>query len=465
MSASPGRRLVLLVAAGMLQLAAWAWIRSLGDLSLHMDGLWLALVPMLVGYGLAAWLLLAEGGTIPYALRIICAVAVCSRLLLLDTAPSLSDDIYRYVWDARVQAAGLNPYAQAPEDEALIGLRTEDWSKINHRELVTVYPPVAQWFFLAAQRLVPGVTGMKGALVLCDLLLFFVLWRWLLARGQDGRRLLLYAWHPLPVLEIAGNGHVDILGVLGLCVALLWLHQGRHHAATWALSAAVLSKLIPILCAAAFWQHLGATHSRGWQRALDPRPRRVLLWIPVLVLAAYLPFADAGAPMWTGLSAYASKWRFNDSVFGLVYSLISDPKPGWEWDDGALRSARWLCLAAVAVVMTALALRRNADPAAMCATVLGTQLLLAPTVHPWYLLWVLPFTVLHASAAWVAFSWLVLLAYHVLGDFRSTGVWHESWWIRGLEYLPVYLLLAGAPLWRRRRSGRWNSRAAAASAQ
>jgi alpha-1,6-mannosyltransferase len=433
--------------AGGLHLAAWAWIGNLGDLSLHITELWWALVPILLGYALAAWLVLADGGPIPYAMRIIGGIAVCSRLLLLDTTPTLSDDIYRYVWDGHVQAAGLNPYSYAPEDEALIELRNDDWVKINHAELVTVYPPVAQWFFHGVQHFTPGVTGMKAALVVCDVLLLLVLWRWLLARRQDGRRVLLYAWHPLPVLEIAGNGHVDVLGVLAVCLALLWLHQGRYHAGVWALAAAVLSKLIPILCAAAFWQHLARPESAGWLRALDPRPRLVLLWIPALVIVAYMPFLDAGASMWTGLSAYASKWRFNDSAFGLVYRLLSDPKPGWQWDDEALRTARWVCLATVALVMAWQALRRHADPAAICATVMGTQLLLSPTVHPWYLLWVLPFMVLHAIPAWIAFSWLVLLAYHVLGEYRSTGVWHESEWIRVLQYLPVYLLLAWSPLW------------------
>ena len=82
---------------------------------------------------------------------------------------------------------------------------------------------------------------------------------------------------------------------------------------------------------------------------------------------------------------------------------------------------------------------------------LGAHLLLSPTVHPWYLLWVLPFLALRANLAWMAFSWLVLLAYHVLGDYRATGVWQESGWIRLVEYSPVYLLLLW-PLWGRLRA-------------
>lgn len=452
---TPGVRTAGLLLAGALQLGAWVVVRHLGDLSMHVHGLWWALLPILAGYGLAAWLL-HEGGQIPRAMIVIIGVAVCGRLLLLDTAPSLSDDIYRYLWDGRVQVAGLNPYADPPEHDDLAGLRDDDWSRINHRELVTVYPPVAQWFFLLVQRLEPGVAGMKAALVICDLLLVLVLWRWLELRGQDGRRVLLYAWHPLPVLEIAGNGHVDVLGSLWLCAALLWLHRKRHHAAAWALAAATLSKMIPLLCAAAFWRWLAPGQGGLLRRAFDPRPRLCLLWVPVLVIIAYLPFAGAGSSMWTGLSAYVAKWRFNDSAYGLVYSFLSDPKPGWEWDDEALLTARWVCLGVLALVTAWTALRRDDDTAAACATVLGVQLLLAPTVHPWYMLWVLPFLVLRTSWAWMALSWLVFLSYDVLVDYQITGVWRESGWIRALEYIPVYLLLLWS-LWDRQRTGPRNT--------
>lgn len=461
MNLTPRWRLAGLILSGCLQLCAWGYVRHLGDLSLHIHQLWWALVPILAGYGLAAWLL-HNAAQIPRATLIICAVALCSRLILLDTTPSLSDDIYRYLWDGRVHTAGLNPYAHAPDDETLTRLRDDDWSRVNHPELVTVYPPVAQWFFYGVYLLAPSVTGMKASLVVCDLLLILVLWRWLKARGQQDWRVLLYAWHPLPVLEIAGNGHVDILGVLWLCIGLLWLRHRWRLVASWALAAAVLSKMIPLLCVGVFWQRLAPAQGGFWRRTFNPRPRLMLIWVPVLVVAAYLVFADAGAAMCSGLSAYATKWRANDSAFGVVYALLSDPKPGWEWDDEALLTARWLCLGLVALVALGTALRR-ADAAAACSSVLGAQLLLAPTVHPWYLLWLLPFLVLRATPAWIAFSWLVLLAYEVHGSYRTTGVWQESEWIRMLEYLPVYLLLLWG-VWTGWRSRPRNADAIATSA-
>ena len=443
-----------LLAAALLGLAC-ARLRQLGDLGAAVPEMGWALALALVGYCLAAWLVLRRPDSLPTrAGALVMGGAILFRLLLLDTTPSLSDDIYRYLWDARVQAAGHNPYAQAPDAEALADLRDADWARINHPEIITVYPPLAQWFFRGVGIAAPGVTGLKAALVLCDLALIAGLWRLLCLRGGDPRQVVLYAWHPLPVLEVAGNGHVDILGVALLVLALLLLLRGSRHGAAGALAAAVLGKLIPVLAVAAFWRHWSPGHAQLWRRWLDPVARWPLVWVPVAVALGYAPYLDAGPGMWSGLHTFAAKWRFNDSLYGLVYSAISDPKPGWQWDDEALLTARWACLGGLCLVGF-LAMSRWRDPVRITAAILGAQLLLSPTVHPWYLLWLLPFVALIPSAPWLAFSWLALLAYQVLHGYRATGVWELATWVRWVEYVPVYALLAraGLPAFRRWRGG------------
>ena len=436
------RRAGLLVSGAVLA-AVFLWMRAAGDLGGQVPRLWLALLPAAGAYAYAGWLVLRSPGSPARGAAIVGGFAVLFRLLLLDTDPSLSDDIYRYLWDARVQAAGGNPYAQAPDAASLERLRDEDWRRINHPELVTVYPPVAQWLFLAAHLVWPGATGLKAALVLCDLLLIAVLWRLLRARGQRPERVLLYAWHPLPVIEIAGNGHVDVLGITLMMLALLLLVEGRRHGAVLTLTAAVLAKAVPALCLAAFWRHWAPPDSRAWRRWLDPRPRWPLVWVPAGVAAAFLPYAEAGAATWSGLRAFAVKWRHNDSLYGLVYSLIADPRPGWDWDDGALMVARWICLGALAAVTVAAAACWR-DPLRGAAAAMAALLLLSPVVHPWYVLWVLAFVPMLASPPWVAFSWLVFLGYQVLVPYRSSGVWQPAEWVVWAEYGPVYLLLAWA---------------------
>ena len=84
--------------------------------------------------------------------------------------PRTSDDAYRYVWDGRVQAAGINPYRYAPADPALAELRDDAiFPKINRAEYaVTIYPPVAQMFFFLVTRLGENVTTMRLAMLGCE---------------------------------------------------------------------------------------------------------------------------------------------------------------------------------------------------------------------------------------------------------------------------------------------------------
>ena len=144
--------------------------------------------------------------------------------------------------------------------------------------------------------------------------------------------------------------------------------------------------------------------------------------------AACLPYAGAGAATWSGLSAFAVKWRHNDSLYGLVYSLIADPRPGWEWDDGALLAARWICLGALAAVTVAAAACWR-DPVCGAAAAMAALLLLSPVVHPWYVLWVLAFVPMLPSPPWVALSWLAFLGYQVLVPYRTSGVWQPAEWV------------------------------------
>src|SRR5262249_30658238 len=143
-------------------------------------------------------------------------LAALWRVPLLLSPPPLSTDVYRYVWDGRLQHLGYDPYTVIPDDPAVAKLHDRETQQMNHRSLPTPYPPVAEFFFRLATWPSTSVRTMKAALVLCDALLVIVLLRWLDASGRDAVRVLGYAWNPLVALEVAGNGHVDVLGALFL---------------------------------------------------------------------------------------------------------------------------------------------------------------------------------------------------------------------------------------------------------
>src|SRR5215510_5077841 len=100
--------------------------------------------------------------------------------------PRLSTDIYRYIWDGRLQGAGVNPYLYIPVDVRIAGLRDDSiYPNINRKEYAhTIYPPVAQMFFFAVTRVTQNIPGFKGVLVLLDLVTVGLVVATLRAIGQ-----------------------------------------------------------------------------------------------------------------------------------------------------------------------------------------------------------------------------------------------------------------------------------------
>ena len=137
--------------------------------------------------------------------------------------PRLSTDIYRYIWDGRVQAAGINPYLYLPVDPRLAKLCDEAiYPNINRKEYAhTIYPPVAQLFFFALTRITQSVTGFKACLVVIDLITVGLVAAALRAVGQPAERVIAYAWHPLPIVEFGASGHIDALMICFIALALL----------------------------------------------------------------------------------------------------------------------------------------------------------------------------------------------------------------------------------------------------
>ena len=194
----------------------------------------------------------------------ILGLAAIMRAMLLF-APPHSTDIYRYVWDGRVQADGINPYLYIPEDPALAHLRDDGdiYPHINRRSYApTIYPPAAQIVFAAVAHIAQTVTMMKAAMLAFEALAIGAILALLKARAMPLAFVALYAWHPLALWEVAGSGHVDIVGVALLLVSLLLAERGNRIAAGFALGAAFLAKYLPPCAGAGDLAAMGLEVSR-----------------------------------------------------------------------------------------------------------------------------------------------------------------------------------------------------------
>src|SRR6476660_788912 len=196
----------------------------------------LVLIQLVIYFGVA-WLSLRTKDS---KRLLVCGLifAALFRLSILFSPPYLSDDIYRYVWDGRVQSAGINPYRYIPADESLAKLRDDKiYPNINRRDYArTIYPPVAEGAFLLITRFSESVTWMKTVMVGSEAITVWALIQLLVSFGFARQRVLIYAWHPLIVWEFAGSGHLDAMVIAFIALALL-AHQKRRETLTGVLLA------------------------------------------------------------------------------------------------------------------------------------------------------------------------------------------------------------------------------------
>ena len=366
----------------------------------------------LFGVAFAAQLvaLVAARGIRPRPLAALLLLAVGWRALLVAAPPLLSNDINRYVWEGRVQAHGGNPYrwGDRPEAARWLALRDAVWQGLNHKDYTAVYPPLFQLATRAVVSVHDSFTAMKAFLVLCELATLGALAALLRRRRQPPERLLVLAWSPLALVEIAGSGHNEAFAMLWLTLALLALAAGRPLLSALLVGAGFMAKFLPGLVAAAW-----ARRYRWWHVAAAG----------ALAAALVVPFLSGRETMLLSLSKYSEFWTFNETLFAPLAGLLGHA--------GAVRAGGLLSLGLALV----LAWRRS-EPVAAATLVVVATLLLSPNVLPWYALWLLPLLVLREEPAALLFTGTVSLAYLVYPGWQSGEPWHLGWGWRLLEYAP-----------------------------
>ncbi|HZQ70916.1 MAG TPA: glycosyltransferase 87 family protein [Terriglobales bacterium] len=336
-----------------------------------------------------------------------------SAFLLMRPGPD--DDIHRYVWDGRIQRLGVNPYLVVPSDPGMAGLHTAETRTMNNPDLPTPYPPGAELFFRAVTGIHESIFALKVAFVLCDFAIVLVLLDVLNRGGQGAHWVLAYAWNPLLAVEVAGSGHVDIVGVLLLLVSAAALGRRWRAVAAVTFGLAVAVKLLPLVLLPIYWKRV--------------RVRDAAL-AAVVVALLYVPFVDHGRIPLGSLGTYVQSFRFNGPVFAML-ERVAAPQ---------LVAA----LAVLAGFIVSLWLRsKTAEVSSEAfAWPMAASLLCAPVIYPWYLLWLLPFVRSRPTAPIIIWTVSIIPTYYVW-HLRTLGrPWLVPGWIMLLEYGCVALSAA-----------------------
>jgi alpha-1,6-mannosyltransferase len=347
------------------------------------------------------------------------------QIQFLRMPPGLDDDIHRYVWDGRVQRLGYNPYIVIPGDPALASLHTSETRTLNNPEVPSPYPAGAQLFFRAVTSIHESIFALKVAFVACDLAIVLVLLDVLRRSRQGEHWVLAYAWHPLLAIEVAGSGHVDIVGVLLLLVSAAALLRRWRAVAAMSFALAVAVKLLPIVLLPLYWKRV--------------RMRDAAL-AAIVVGLLYIPFLNHGRIPIGSLGSYVQRFRFNDPVFATLERVVAP---------------RFVAGLAVLVgFLTAIWMRKKPaeGSAEAFAWPMAASLFCAPVVYPWYLLWTLPFLRLTSTLPILVWTLSILSTYYVW-HLRTVGrPWLVPDWIVILEYGSVAVAAAIVALRRLTRS-------------
>jgi len=356
-------------------------------------------------------------------------LAALWHIEFLRLPPGAEDDIHRYVWDGRLQRLGYNPYLVVPSDPAVDALHTHETRSLNNPDLPSPYPPGAQLFFRAVTAIHESTFAMKVAFVVCDFGIAFVLLDLFRTRGLGAHLVLAYAWNPLLAIEVAGTGHIDIVGTLLLVVSVAALARRWRAATALTFGLAVAVKFLPIVLLPLYWKRI--------------RVRDAALAAAVVGLL-YVSFLSHGRFPIGSLGTYVQTFRFNGPIFAALDRLAP---PGL------------LVLMAVLVGLAIAAWLRRASPQLSADTFawpMAAALLCSPAIFPWYLLWLLPFLTSASTLLMIIWTVSIFVTYIQWHRRALTGTWGAlPGWIMLVEY--GCLAIAGLMIWLGRSKVRENA--------
>ena len=377
----------------------------------------------LLALGLAARAQREDGKTLVPEILLF---AFLFRLSLVPMETSLSSDIYRYIWDGRVQAAGkINPYLYPTADKHLAPLRDQEiYPYISRKEARTVYPAGAQILFRSLyQAGLHSPAALKAAALAAEALTLLLLFLILKERGLPQNWIVIYAWNPLIIYELFYSGHLESFMLPPLMGFVYLFLRGRFRTAGALLGLAASIKLLPALLV-----------------VVVPPSKRLKIMLSFLIVFAstYLPYADAGKKVLGFLPSY-----FSDpyEIFnpGLPQIALLRAAKFFTLPSSSIRFVLFFCFLAFLILFIRRSQEHTDDLVTKCYIVLsGYILLIYPALHPWYLSVLIPFLCVIPSRAWLYLSLVLPLSY--LKYLTPDGAMPA--WVTLAQFIPLYVLLA-----------------------
>ena len=433
----------LLVPLGFLLIVIYLGALKLGDLRKHtVEFEWLFFSAFAL-YGVACFIALqanADAVDRPTLFGIF-ALAALMQSALIFSRPTLSDDMYRYVWDGRVQANGISPYRYPPNAPELTPLQDgQIYPYINRKPVVTVYPPAAEAAYLLLWKIMPDdIHWFQAVMAAGGLAAGILLMGLLKDLGDSPARALIFLWSPLLAFETAHSAHVDGL-ILPFLVGAWWARTRQRDGLVGVLlGIATAMKYYPALLLPFLWR---PRHPQGrWQMPLA---------FIATVGAFYLPYVITSGGDVLGFLPRYFRETFN------VSPLVSGLKDILDWLGWHSPNRITLIALVIIALLACWAIIKpapNAETAIRrCILPIGVITLLSQNLFSWYMLWLLPliaiflepsgkrlgilaFPRLDSWTGWWLFCGLIVLSYTFFIEWKPVRLAIQ------VEFMPLYLFL------------------------
>ena len=422
---------------------------------------------------------------------VLIAFGLLFRFAVLPSQQIQEDDVYRYLWDGKVFAHGINPFKFAPEEinqyqsikvqnpayfrshygktdqnelAVLNGLKWESdvalryIERINHPDVPTIYPPLAQYVFRFSQQINPdSLFTLRIMFLAFDLMGMVFIILTLRALNLNQNFSLIYFWSPLMIKETYNSTHLDIIGISCLCASVYFLIRKRMVGSIFFLALSVLGKFYSAVLLPFYLQRSWFLAQENRQRGAATLTLHLILFCTVITVF-YLPFIDIGGSVFEGLKTYSTHWQSNDSLFAiLLYVLKNILKLGMATEIPIFGSSMIFAKSIMALVIlgTVAYLIAKQGPDANSPEmwirnifiVIVLVFLVSPVQNPWYLCWTVPFLCIFHSRSLISLTGLIGL-YYLDFYFDYQDITQYSVLVAWLEYTPFYIYL----LWELTRS-------------
>jgi alpha-1,6-mannosyltransferase len=336
------------------------------------------------------------------------------RITVIPSAPTTSPDVFRYIWEGKVVAHGINPYQIPPGAPLLNQYHSDLWAKVGFKNMTSIYPPFAQVAFLIGY-IISGesVWGLKIIYLICEIIALIFLLKLLRLKKINPGYIILYAWLPIPIMEYFVNAHIDAVGIAFFILFLYHIEKGRNKLSAVFFALSFLVKFYPLMVFPLLIKKIG-------MKKLIPF---TLIFLFACIIF-YAPFLTNDFAVKNSLTTYLLRWEFNGSVYNLI-KMFSDR-------DLARIVCSILLIIAIAVISY-----KYRDFVNGTFGVFLSFVIFATTIYPWYLGWIAAL-----NPVLNFYSVFSLLFASNFSNFTPLGkVWQEYWRVLLIEYIPFFLLL------------------------